>query len=101
MIEFYNPCDQNDVRFFEVREKHPGVDIMFVSGMTGWSWTAKLPGGDVCGESCFLSPEGAIDNCLLILSGEPQWRPDPFAKKPVTTRTDLDEYLKRWTEEHG
>lgn len=101
MIQTYNPCEQNDPRFQDVRDKHLGVDIMFVSGISGWSWSAKLPNGDQLSDDCFLSPEGAMDNCILVLSNDPQWRPDPFASKPVTSRTDLDDYLKRWTEEHG
>ena len=105
MIHTYNPIEQNDPRFTGIRGRFSGIQILFVSGMTGWCWTAKLPNGDECGESCFLSTEQAMDNCLEVLNGEPEFKPNPWnqyvEQKPQLEKGELADYLAKWTEQHG
>lgn len=101
MIQTYNPIERNDPRFDGIRQRFSGIQVLFVSGMTGWSWSAKLPGGDQCGESCFLSTEQAMDNCLATLNSEPVFHPNPFEQKPEMTPGELNDYLAKWTEQHG
>jgi hypothetical protein len=101
VIHTYNPIERNDPRFTGIRARFPGIQILFVSGMTGWCWSAKLPSGDECGESCFLSTESAMDNCLEMLNGEPVFKPSPFATTPELKKGELEDYLSKWTASHG
>lgn len=98
MLDVYNPKKEGDVRF----EKHQHLDIIFVSGMTGWSWSATNQQGDSVSESCFLALDLAIENCLSVLERDPEFRPSPFRPaSPALKGEDLTEYLDKWSEDHG
>ena len=98
MLETYNPKKEGDLRF----EKYQHLDIIFVSGMTGWSWSAQNQQNESVSESCFLSLDQAIENCLEILSGDPEFKPSPFRPgDPALKVQQLTDYLDQWTEDHG
>ena len=101
MIEFYDPQIARDVRFNTIWTRFPTIQIMFTSGMAGWSWGAKWR-GQVLAESSFLSPELALEHCIRTLEANTVvWQIYPFASKPVMENKDLQKYLAKWTKKHG
>lgn len=96
----YNPREQGDARFDALYEKFPGMHLTFTSGFSGWSWSAKW-NKQYVGADCFLADFEAIDDCLKVLGGDPQWKTDPFAHKRAKTRDELVDYLDKWSKKHG